>query len=239
MEMFFYLFAGLMVISSVLVVMSKNPVYSVLWLIFTFCNGSGLMILLGAEFLAMMLVVIYVGAVAVLFLFVIMMLNIRFMDIIVQFKKNLLISMAVALIMFADLVLIICLGVQGIVLDNMGSSEIANHTRVNSGEFGARSDGVTPISNRRVMSDNVLNFSSIDSNTHAIGQVLYTEYILPFQISGIILFMAMISCITLTIRHRSGVKRQNIAKQHAKNKDNCILMVKPRLSEGVEEIQYD
>ncbi|WP_341756586.1 MULTISPECIES: NADH-quinone oxidoreductase subunit J [unclassified Candidatus Tisiphia] len=204
MEMFFYLFAGLMVVSSCLVVISKNPVYSVLWLIFTFCNGSGLMILLGAEFLAMMLVVIYVGAVAVLFLFVIMMLNIRFTDIIVQFKKNLFISIAVALIMFADLVLIICLGAKGIVLNN-SQFEITS--------------GVT--------------------NTHAIGQVLYTDYILPFQISGIILFMAMISCITLTIRHRSGVKRQDIAKQHATNKDNSILMVKPRLNAGVGEIQYD
>ncbi|MDR0296559.1 MAG: NADH-quinone oxidoreductase subunit J [Rickettsia sp.] len=210
MEIFFYLFAGLMIVSSCLVVISKNPVYSVLWLIFTFCNGSGLMILLGAEFLAMMLVVIYVGAVAVLFLFVIMMLNIRFTNIIVQFKKNLFISIAVALVMFADLVLIIRLGTKEIVLDNS--------------QFAIGSD---------------IRLPAKDSNTHAIGQVLYTDYILPFQISGIILFMAMISCITLTIRHRSDVKRQDIAKQHGKNKDNCILMVKPRLNAGIGEIQYD
>lgn len=204
MEIFFYLFAGLMVISSCLVVISKNPVYSVLWLIFTFCNGSGLMILLGAEFLAMILIVIYVGAVAVLFLFVIMMLNIRFTDVIVQFKRNLFISIAVALIMFADLVLIIWLGTKNIILDNS--------------QFEIKL-GVT--------------------NTHAIGKVLYTDYILPFQVSGIILFVAMISCITLTIRHRSGVRRQDIAKQHAKNKDNSILMVKPHLNEGIEGLKYD
>ncbi|MDD9335340.1 NADH-quinone oxidoreductase subunit J [Candidatus Tisiphia endosymbiont of Metellina segmentata] len=204
MEIFFYLFAGLMVISSCLVVISKNPVYSVLWLIFTFCNGSGLMVLLGAEFLAMILIVIYVGAVAVLFLFVIMMLNIRFTDVIVQFKRNLFISISVALIMFADLVLIIWLGTKNIILDN-------NQFEITS--------GVT--------------------NTHAIGEILYTDYILPFQVSGIILFVAMISCITLTIRHRSEVKRQDIAKQYAKNKDNSILMVKPHLNKGIEGLKYD
>lgn len=204
MEIFFYLFAGLMVISSCLVVISNNPVYSVLWLIFTFCNGSGLMVLLGAEFLAMILIVIYVGAVAVLFLFVIMMLNIRFTDVIVQFKRNLFISIAVALIMFADLVLIIWLGTKNIILDN-------NQFEITS--------GVT--------------------NTHAIGEILYTDYILPFQVSGIILFVAMISCITLTIRHRSEVKRQDIAKQYAKNKDNSILMVKTHLNKGIEGLKYD
>ncbi len=252
MEIFFYLFAGLMVISSYLVVISKNPVYSVLWLIFTFCNGSGLMILLGAEFLAMMLVVIYVGAVAVLFLFVIMMLNIRFMDIIVQFKKNLFISIAVALIMFADLVLIICLGAKDIVLDNSQfeiGSDIRLPEKVTYGEgFEGDSERKTAayLSVREDLSTEStyklpaeVDFFRKSTNTHAIGQVLYTDYILPFQISGIILFMAMISCITLTIRNRSGVKRQDIAKQHAKNKDNSILMVKPRLNAGVGEIQYD
>lgn len=204
MEIFFYLFALLIIISSFMVVLSHNPVYSVLWLIFSFCNGSGLMILLGAEFLAMMLIVIYVGAVAVLFLFVIMMLDIRLTESIYQLKKNILVSSVVAMVMLADLVLIICLGTKAIVLDN------TNYPIVS---------GIT--------------------NTHSIGRVLYTDFILPFQTAGLILFVAMISCITLTLRHRSGVKRQNISEQVAKNKENSILMVKPVLNNGVEGIKYE
>ncbi|MFV9859118.1 MAG: NADH-quinone oxidoreductase subunit J, partial [Rickettsia aeschlimannii] len=106
MPIFFYLFATLITISSLCVILSKNSVYSVLWLIFAFINGAGLMILLGAEFLAMMLIVIYVGAVAVLFLFVIMMLDMHFNKTITQLKENLALSIFIALIMFADLVII-------------------------------------------------------------------------------------------------------------------------------------
>jgi NADH-quinone oxidoreductase subunit J len=178
-------------------------------LIFAFCNGSGLMILLGAEFLAMMLIIVYVGAVAILFLFVIMMLDINFIKTVTQFKTNLLISITVALIMFADLVTIIWLSTKNIVADNS--------------KFSPQLEVV-------LMSR---------TNTHSIGQVLYTDFILPFQISGIILFVAMISCITLTLRHRLGVKKQDIAKQKARNKDNSILIAKPNLHEGVEGIAYD
>ena len=77
------------------------------------------------------------------------------------------------------------------------------------------------------------------TNTHSIGKVLYTDFILPFQTAGLILFVAMISCITLTMRHRSGVKRQNISEQNAKNKDNAILIVNPALKQGVEGINYE
>lgn len=205
MVIFFYLFATLIIISSFLVVFSKNPVYSVLWLIFAFCNGSGLMILLGAEFLAMMLIVIYVGAVAVLFLFVIMMLDMHFAEAIIQTKKNLLLSSIVALIMFVDLVLIILLGTKNIHFEPNTSLVIAANI----------------------------------SNAHAIGRVLYTDFILPFQTAGIILFVAMISCITLTMRRRSGVKRQDINMQNSKNKANSIVMVQPALNEGIEGISYE
>ena len=204
MEIFFYLFAVLIITSSFMVVLSSNPVYSVLWLIFAFCNGSGLMILLGAEFLAMMLIVIYVGAVAVLFLFVIMMLDIKLTETIHQLKKNIFVSSIVALIMLADLVVIICLGTKNIVIDNSKFAIVSEVT-----------------------------------NTHSIGKVLYTDFILPFQTAGLILFVAMISCITLTMRHRSGVKRQNISEQNAKNKDNAILIVNPALKQGVEGINYE
>ncbi|KIJ88425.1 NADH-quinone oxidoreductase subunit J [Rickettsia asembonensis] len=205
MFIFFYLFATLITISSLCVVLSKNSVYSVLWLIFAFINGAGLMILLGAEFLAMMLIVIYVGAVAVLFLFVIMMLDMHFNKTIIQLKENLALSIFIALIMFADLVTIILLGTKNI---NFSSD---------------------------------VSFAITDSisNTKAIGNVLYTDFMLPFQMAGLILFVAMIACITLTLKKREGVKHQDIIKQLSHNKSNVVLMTKPTLNKGVENIKYE
>ncbi|AAL03762.1 MULTISPECIES: NADH-quinone oxidoreductase subunit J [spotted fever group] len=205
MPIFFYLFATLITISSVCVVLSKNSVYSVLWLIFAFINGAGLMILLGAEFLAMMLIVIYVGAVAVLFLFVIMMLDMHFNKTITQLKANLALSIFIALIMFADLVIIILLGTKNINFNSNVSFTITNNI----------------------------------SNTKAIGGVLYTDFMLPFQMAGLILFVAMIACITLTLKKREGVKRQDISKQLRHNKENTVLMTKPILNKGVENIKYE
>ncbi len=205
MPIFFYLFATLITISSVCVVLRKNSVYSVLWLIFAFINGAGLMILLGAEFLAMMLIVIYVGAVAVLFLFVIMMLDMHFNKTITQLKANLALSIFIALIMFADLVIIILLGTKNINFNSNVSFTITNNI----------------------------------SNTKAIGDVLYTDFMLPFQMAGLILFVAMIACITLTLKKREGVKRQDISKQLRHNKENTVLMTKPILNKGVENIKYE
>ncbi|XVN40343.1 MAG: NADH-quinone oxidoreductase subunit J [Rickettsia endosymbiont of Argas persicus] len=205
MPIFFYLFATLITISSLCVVLSKNSVYSVLWLIFAFINGSGLMILLGAEFLAMMLIVIYVGAVAVLFLFVIMMLDLNLNKFIVQLKERPILSILVALIMFADLVTIILLGTKNISFNSSTTFAITNNI----------------------------------SNTKAIGNVLYTDFMLPFQTSGLILFVAMVACIMLTLRKCEGVKRQNIAKQLSHNKENAILMTKPPLNKGIENINYE
>ncbi|WP_341788661.1 MULTISPECIES: NADH-quinone oxidoreductase subunit J [unclassified Rickettsia] len=205
MPIFFYLFTILIIISSLCVVLSKNSVYSVLWLIFAFINGSGLMILLGAEFLAMMLIVIYVGAVAVLFLFVIMMLDMHFNKAIMQLKEKPILSIFVSLIMFADLVVIILLGTKNIHFSSDLSFAIASDV----------------------------------SNTKAIGKILYTDFMIPFQIAGLILFVAMIGCITLTLRKRDGVKRQNIAKQLSHNKENAILMTKPFINKGIENIKYE
>ncbi|MEG8229967.1 NADH-quinone oxidoreductase subunit J [Candidatus Rickettsia tasmanensis] len=205
MPIFFYLFATLITISSLCVVLSKNSIYSVLWLIFAFINGAGLMILLGAEFLAMMLIVIYVGAVAVLFLFVIMMLDMHFNKTITQLKANLALSIFIALIMFADLVIIILLGTKNINFNSNVSFAITNNI----------------------------------SNTKAIGGVLYTDFMLPFQMAGLILFVAMIACITLTLKKREGVKRQDISKQLRHNKENTVLMTKPILNKGVENIKYE
>lgn len=205
MPIFFYLFTILIIISSLCVVLSKNSVYSVLWLIFAFINGSGLMILLGAEFLAMMLIVIYVGAVAVLFLFVIMMLDMHFNKAVMQLKEKPILSIFVSLIMFADLVVIILLGTKNIHFSSDLSFAIASDV----------------------------------SNTKAIGKILYTDFMIPFQIAGLILFVAMIGCITLTLRKRDGVKRQNIAKQLSHNKENAILMTKPFINKGIENIKYE
>ena len=205
MALFFYLFASLMVLSSILVISSSNPVYSVLWLIFAFCNASGLMVLMGAEFLAMMLIVIYVGAVAVLFLFVIMMLDIRLTELKSILKNNLSISILVAVIMLADLIIIIMLGTQSI-------------------QFDRAKEFVTP---------------GDINNIYAIGNVLYTDFILPFQAAGIILFVAMIACIALTLRYRTGVKRQNIRAQLTKTKENSLTMNNIKLSTGVDGIKYD
>jgi NADH-quinone oxidoreductase subunit J len=205
MELFFYLFAALITVSSLMVVTSKNPVHSVLWLIFAFCNGSGLMILLGAEFLAMMLIIIYVGAVAVLFLFVVMMLDIHFSEARGDFRRNSSFTAFIALLMFIDLAVIIMLGTNFIDIGQEKAFRIPSHI----------------------------------SNTEAIGRVLYTDFILPFQTAGIILFVAMIACIGLTLRHKPGVKRQNVKDQLGRSKENSMSLTKPVINSGVSGIKYD
>lgn len=205
MNLFFYLFAGLMIISSLLVVSSRNPIYSVLWLIFTFCNAAGLFILIGAEFLAMMLIVIYVGAVAVLFLFVIMMLNVNFAKMREASRKNLTVGTLVAFVLFIDLAAIVMVGTKSI----------------NLGQTG-----------RFMMSPEI-------GNVYAIGRVLYTDFILPFQIAGLILFVAMIACISLTLRTRIGVKRQDVFKQLVRDKLNSLDIIKVSSNKGVEGLKYD
>ncbi len=205
MAIFFYLFASLLVVSSLLVVASKNPVYSVLWLIFAFCNSAGLMLLIGAEFLAMMLIIVYVGAVAVLFLFVVMMLNVSLTEIKEELNKNLFISVLVSLVMLADLIAIIVLGAKGV------------HAKGN-GIFMIPAD---------------------IGNVHAIARVLYTDFILPFQTAGLILFAAMVACIALTLRYRAGVKRQDTKEQLARTKENSLFLAKPKLNSGVEGIKYE
>ena len=205
MALFFYGFASLMVFGSIMVITSRNPVHAVLWLIFTFCNGAGLMVLIGAEFLAMMLIIIYVGAVAILFLFVVMMLDINFSE----FKSRIGVDMSFAfmlvLFLFADLVIIILLETKILVPKS-------NY------EFAIQSE---------------------TTNAYAIGHTLYTEFVLPFQTSGVILFVAMIASIALTLRLRPGVKRQRIGEQLRHNKDNCLLMAKTDGKSGLDNLNYD
>ncbi|MBT3809700.1 MAG: NADH-quinone oxidoreductase subunit J [Rhodospirillaceae bacterium] len=186
----FYLFAALAVASGVMVISARNPVHSVLFLILAFFNAAGLFVLIGAEFLAMILVVVYVGAVAVLFLFVVMMLDINFAELREGFLQYLPIGALIGLILAAELILIFG---TWIVAPDVGQALTA------------------PI----LPPDQV-------TNTHALGRIIYTDYIYLFQASGLILLIAMIGAIVLTLRHRPGVRRQKIADQVSRRPEDVI-----------------
>lgn len=198
---FFYLFAGIMVASAFMVIASRNPVHSVLFLILAFVNAAGLFVLLGAEFLAMILIVVYVGAVAVLFLFVIMLLDVDFASLRQGVLQYLPIGGLVGGILLLELVLIITT----ITID---PTILAIEAPPPEAAIAA-------------------------TNTAALGSVLYTRYVYFFQLSGLILLVAMIGAIVLTLRERVGVKRQDAAQQAARTKEASIEVVKVRSREGV------
>jgi len=185
-SLFFYLFAAMTVASGVMVITARNPVHAVLFLILAFFNAAGLFILIGAEFLAMLLVVVYVGAVAVLFLFVVMMLDIDYADLREGFQRHLPIGLIVGGILLVELL---------VIFSGPGTTM-----------------GVAAIDTSR-------------SNTALIGDVIYTDFIFLFQLAGLILLVAMIGAITLTMRHREGVKRQSIAQQNARTRDETITLI--------------
>jgi NADH-quinone oxidoreductase subunit J len=174
----FYLFAAITLASGVMVIASRNPVHSVLFLILAFFNSAGLFILIGAEFLAMILVVVYVGAVAVLFLFVVMMLDINFTELRSGFATYLPVGGFVGLILVVELLLVV------------GAWVIA------------------PAAPQTVAAPTPATVT----NTHALGQVLYTDYFYLFQTAGLILLVAMVGAIVLTLRRRD-VRRQSITRQ--------------------------
>ena len=176
----FFLLATVATVSGLLVVTARNPVHSVLWLILTFFSSAGLFVLLGAEFLAMLLVVVYVGAVAVLFLFVVMMLDVDFLKLREGYARYLPIGAIIAAILLAEMIMVSFAVVRG----------------------GAAADGTSLAAPSAGM-----------TNVEAIGRVLYTDYIYFFQAAGIVLLIAMIGAITLTLRHKPHIKRQNIADQ--------------------------
>ncbi len=188
----FYIFAAVATASGVMVISSRNPVHSVLFLILSFFNVAGLFILMGAEFLAMLLVVVYVGAVAVLFLFVVMMLDINFVELREGFLQYLPIGSLVGIVLFIELLLV-------------GGSWIL-------------SDNITKIS--RPILDKEM------TNTHALGYILYTDYIYLFQTAGLILLVAMIGAIVLTHRRRSGVYKQKVSTQVSRRREDTIEIVK-------------
>lgn len=204
MALFFYIFAFLTILSGIMVITSRNPVHAVLWLIFAFCNGAGLTVLIGAEFIAMMLIIIYVGAVAVLFLFVVMMLDIKFAELKGEISQETIFTFIMAIFLFIDLSVIILLSTKAI--------DVKTPAFANEGNVG---------------------------NVYAIGQVLYTDFILPFQTCGVILFVAMAASITLTLRLRPGVKRQNVRDQLSKNKDNSLFFAQNNGKLGLDNLNYD
>ena len=195
----FYLFSAIAVLSGVMVITARNPVHSVLFLILAFFNAAGLFILLGAEFVAMILVIVYVGAVAVLFLFVVMMLDIDFRALRSGMMRHLPIGGAVGLILVVELAVV------------AGAWAIAPQ---------AATHVLAPVS------------ASV-SNTHALGQLIYTNYVYLFQAAGLVLLVAMIGAIVLTHRARTGVLRQSAARQVGRRRDEVVTIAKVPTREGV------
>jgi len=177
----FYAFATVVLISGLLVVVARNPVHSVLWLILAFLSSAGLFVLLGAEFLAMLLIIVYVGAVAVLFLFVVMMLDIDFAALKAEMARYFPLASLVGLVILMQLALLYGSWVQA------------------EGAMGLR-QAVTP------------DLAQVE-NTRALGLILYDQYFILFQLSGLVLLVAMIGAIVLTMRHRVNVKRQDVLQQ--------------------------
>ena len=197
----FYVFSLVAVLSALMVISARNPVHSVLFLILSFVNASGLFVLLGAEFLAMILVVVYVGAVAVLFLFVVMMLDINFVKLREGFLQYLPFGALLGIVLIIEL---------GILFLTKSFSE----------------NSLSKFIESPVMND--------VENTKLIGQVLYTDYFYLFQISGLILLVAMVGSITLTLRDRGQVKRQNISQQNYLNANDSIEKKNLKLGEGIK-----
>jgi NADH-quinone oxidoreductase subunit J len=197
-DLVFYLFASVLVFSAFMVISSKNPVHSVLFLILAFFNAAALFVLIGAEYLAMTLVIVYVGAVAVLFLFVVMMLDIDFVKMRQGFMQYVPLGVMVAGVFLAEIFFAIYASLQ----------------------------------NPMKLAQKLQPIPEGISNTKAIGMVLYTDYIYIFQVSGLILLVAMIGAIVLTLRTREGVRRQNIGNQLARKRSDTMQIVKVDSGQG-------
>ncbi|AZL15999.1 NADH-quinone oxidoreductase subunit J [Rickettsiales endosymbiont of Stachyamoeba lipophora] len=197
----FYFFAFLTILFAGLTISFKNPVHSVLSLVMVFFNTAALFILIGAEFIAATLIIVYVGAVAVLFLFVIMMFDIKVEQVRTAFNKNIPFALIICFILVIDLLVI-----------NYNSFATAQESNLY----------------------HLPNLPETMSNTHYIGSVLYTDYVLAFQIAGIILLVAMIGSILLTLRARENVKKQNITAQNNRTRDTGVKLIKIKVGDGVD-----
>ena len=198
----FYTFSFTIIASALMVIFSKQPINSVLFLIFSFINASGLFLLAGAEFLALIIVIVYVGAVAVLFLFVVMMLNVAEQKqswFIGKKSTHIPIGLIVSVLILLELLVVV-------------------------GGWKYKDD---------LMSSSTLNLSDI-SNTHQLGLVMYTDYILFFQLAGIILLLSMIGAILLTFRKREGVKKQSYFNQISRDSSSSIELKEVEFNKGVK-----
>ncbi len=197
----FYLFSFMAVVGALNVIFQRNPVHSVLWLIFTFFNAAALFVLLGAEFVAMILVVVYVGAVAVLFLFVVMMLDINVIMLREGFLKYLPVGALIGVILLIEL---------AVVFGGWTMAPQAEQLRV----FPTPNPGIV-------------------TNTEALGRILYTDYAYLFQVSGLVLLVAMIGAIVLTLRRRTGVRKQKISDQVARDSQDTVTLVQVPSGKGL------
>jgi len=193
---FFYLFSLTLVVSGSLVITARNPVHSVLFLILAFFNAAGLFVLLGAEFLAMILVIVYVGAVAVLFLVVVMMLDVDFSELRKGSARYVPLGLLVGAILLFELLMV-------------------------SATFLSAPGAIQPVPARQV------------SNAAAIGAVLYTKYVYYFELSGAILLVAMIGAIVLTLRHKRTAKRQDVATQVGRRREDAMEVVHVETGKGI------
>jgi NADH-quinone oxidoreductase subunit J len=200
---FFYIFSSIAIISAIMVTVSKNTVHSVFFLILDFISISCLFIMIGAEFLGMIMLIVYVGAVAVLFLFVVMMLNVAqqknqwFLS--EESSGHIPVGLIISTIIFFELIIVIG--------GWKYKPELFDKIKISSAETV--------------------------SNTHSLGQILYTDYIHVFQISGMILLVAMIGAIVLTFRQREGVKRQDYIKQISRERSEGVQVLDVQSNKGV------
>ena len=203
-SIFFYIFSFIAIISAIMVTVSKNTIHSVFFLILDFISISCLFIMVGAEFLGMIMLIVYVGAVAVLFLFVVMMLNVAQQKnqwfVASRSSSHIPIGLLISLIIFFELIIVI-------------------------GGWKYKPD---------LLKNTSTEISNAPSNTHSLGEVIYTDFIHLFQLSGVILLVAMIGAIVLTFRQREGLKRQSYVRQISREKKEGVELVEVENNKGVK-----
>ena len=192
----FFLFAAFLITTCIFVIFSKNPVNSVLFLVLAFLNSTFLFILIGAEFVGIILAIVYIGAVAILFLFVVMMLDIQITTLMFNIKRYIPLALLFAGIILAEIIYLTVF---------------------------------------KTSKDNLDTFIRSKNNTEQIGDVLYTEYFIDFQLSGIVLLLAMIGAIVLTNVYRPTIKRQNIESQNSTTAQDRVKLVKIKSGEGIKD----
>ena len=196
----FYFLSTITILSTIMVIASRNTVHSVFFLILDFVSAACLFIMLGAEFVGMILLIVYVGAVAVLFLFVVMMLEGNFEKIKQGFLQYLPIGFFIGIVIFLELIVVI--GGWQYKSEFIGTSEII--------------------------------YNANETNTEQLGKLIYTDFFLPFQISGLVLLVAMIGAILLTFRRRTNMKRQDMVKQSSRERVDSISSVDAEINKGVK-----